>query len=117
MRDFRKLKVWEKGHKLALDIYGVTKGFPREERYGLTDQIRRAASSVPTNIAEGCGRGGDGELSRFLTIAAGSASEVEYQLLLSSDLGYLKRDEYRKLEKDVNEIKKMLGALIRKTKS
>lgn len=81
VRDFRKLKVWEKGHALTLSIYTVSQNFPREELYGLTSQMRRAASSIPTNIAEGCGRNSDAELARFMQISMGSASELEYQLL------------------------------------
>ncbi|MCC6791593.1 MAG: four helix bundle protein, partial [Thermomicrobiales bacterium] len=87
-RNFRELKVWEKAHRLTLATYQSTAIFPREETFGLTSQIRRAASSVPANIAEGCGRGG-GDLVRFCRIAAGSASELQYHLLLARDLGYL----------------------------
>ena len=83
MKDFRDLKVWSKAHNMALSAYRLTVHFPKEEMYGLTSQIRRAGASIPANIAEGCGRDGDGELARFLQIAAGSASELEYHLLLS----------------------------------
>ncbi|GAH32299.1 unnamed protein product, partial [marine sediment metagenome] len=83
MKDFREMQVWNKGHKLALEIYKLTGGFPKEEIYGLSSQIRRAAVSIPTNIAEGCGRGSAKELKQFLKISMGSASEVEYQILLS----------------------------------
>lgn len=86
MKDFRSLQVWEKAHRLALEIYKATQDFPREESYGLTSQLRRAAASIPTNIAEGCGRGSDRELAQFIQIAVGSASEVEYLLELSHDL-------------------------------
>jgi len=86
MRDFRKRKVWEKAHELALDAYHVTASFPREELYGITAQLRRAAVSIPANIAEGCGREGEAELRRFLRIALGSANELEYHLLLAKDL-------------------------------
>ncbi|HRJ76165.1 MAG TPA: four helix bundle protein, partial [Anaerolineales bacterium] len=82
MKDFRQLKVWEKSHQLALAVYKVTKSFPKEELYGLTTQIRRASMSIPTNIAEGCGRNTDADFARFLQIAMGSASETEYQLIL-----------------------------------
>src|SRR5688500_19694656 len=85
MKDFRQLKVWEKAHQVALAIYKATKEFPKEELYGLTSQIRRASMSIPTNISEGCGRNTDAEFARFLQIAMGSASETEYQLLLSHD--------------------------------
>jgi four helix bundle protein len=89
MKDFRKLDVWAKAHALTLAIYRVTAGFPTEERYGLTSQLRRAALSIPTNITEGCGRNTDAEFNRFLEIAMGSASETEYLLLLSFDLKYI----------------------------
>ena len=83
MRDFRELKVWEKSHRLVLDVYGATGGFPREESYGLTAQLRRCSVSIPANIAEGCGRSGDAELGRFMLISMGSASELDYHLLLA----------------------------------
>ena len=89
MKDFRQLKVWEKAHQLALQVYKTTVNFPREELYGLTSQIRRSSMSIPTNIAEGCGRHTDAEFARFLQIAMGSASETEYQLLLARDLEFL----------------------------
>ena len=114
MRDFRELKVWQKAHACVLEIYRCTRNFPTEERFGLTSQLRRAATSVPSNIAEGCGREGDRELARFLSIAAGSASEVEYQLLLSHALGYLDDDAYGRLDSQINEVKRMLNAFIRK---
>ena len=79
MKDFRQLKVWQKAHQLTLALYPVTGSFPRDEIYGLTAQIRRACSSIPANLAEGCGRNTDAELARFCSIAAGSASELEYQ--------------------------------------
>ena len=112
MKDFCQLKVWEKAHQLALAIYKVTKGFPKEEIYGLTSQICRAGMSVPTNIAEGCGRNTDADFARFLQIAMGSASETEYQLLLSHDLEFLTKEQYEKLNTDVTEIKRMLTSLI-----
>lgn len=89
MRDFRELKVWEKAHCLTLAVYRATTAFPRDEVYGLTSQIRRSCASIPANIAEGCGREGDAELARFLQIAMGSASELEYHLLLTRDLDFL----------------------------
>lgn len=112
MRDFRGIKAWEKAHQLALAVYAATKSFPREEVYGLTSQMRRSASSIPTNIAEGCGRTGDAELSRFCQIAFGSATELEYQLLLSRDLGYLDDSSYEPLRAATIEVKRMLGAFI-----
>jgi four helix bundle protein len=117
MKDFRDLKVWEKAHALVLACYEVTKPFPREEIFGLVSQIRRAGSSIPANIAEGCGRRGNGELHRFLQMAMGSASELEYHLLLSKDLGYLKPADYQKMQPMVEEVKRMLASLIRKVDS
>jgi len=92
MKDFRNLKVWEKAHQLTLKIYKVTEEFPREELYGLTSQIRRACISIPTNIAEGCVRSSDADFSRFLYIAVGSTSELEYLILLSMDLKIIKSE-------------------------
>ncbi|MDY0221448.1 MAG: four helix bundle protein [Desulfobacterium sp.] len=114
MKDFRKLKVWEKAHDFTLQVYRVTKNFPSDERFGLTAQLRRAAASVPTNIAEGCGRDSERELARFMSIAAGSASEVEYQLILACDLRYLQDETYRELNQHINEVKKMLNGFISK---
>jgi four helix bundle protein len=90
MKDFRSLKVWEKAHLLTLKIYKVTEKFPREELYGLTSQIRRACVSIPTNIAEGCVRSSDADFSRFLYIALGSTSELEYLMMLAMDLNFIK---------------------------
>jgi four helix bundle protein len=87
MKDFRDLRVWESAHRLTLDIYRTTAQFPRDELYGLTSQMRRCSVSVAANIAEGCGKKGDGEFQHFVGIASGSASELEYELLLSKDLG------------------------------
>ena len=114
MKDFRNLKVWEKAHQLALALYLVTASFPGQEAYGLTSQIRRAASSIPSNIAEGCGREGDPELARFCTIARGSASELEYQLLLARDLKLIQPKDYEKLSAQTVEIKRMLTVLVQK---
>jgi len=114
MKDFRNLKVWQKAHELVLALYPVTDSFPRLEAYGLASQIRRSASSIPSNIAEGCGRAGDSELARFCTIARGSASELEYQLLLARDLKLIQPDDYEKLDQQTVEIKRMLTVLIQK---
>ena len=114
MKDFRKLQVWAKAHQLALTLYQVTASFPRDETYGLTSQIRRAASSIPSNIAEGCGREGDGELSRFCIIARGSASELEYQILLARDLKLIKPHDYEQLTERTTEIKRMLTVFVQK---
>ena len=114
MRDFREIKVWQKSHQLTLKLYTLTKTFPKDEIYGLTSQIRRAVASIGCNIAEGCGRSSDAELARFLRIAMGSATELEYELLLSRDLGLLRQEEYAFVADSVTEIKKMLTAFIRK---
>ena len=113
MREFRKLKVWEKAHKFVLDVYAITKNFPKEEIYGITNQLRKAAISIPNNIAEGCGRKSKKELANFLNISMGSASEVEYLLLLSYDLHYLK-DKYQILNENLIEIRKMLNVFMQK---
>ena len=113
MRDFRELKVWEKAHSMTLDVYKVTQGFPKEELYGLTSQMRRSAASVGANIAEGCGKLSKPDFARFLQTATGSASELEYHLLLARDLGYLENESYLKLTDRVAEIKRMLTGLIR----
>lgn len=115
MKDFRSLKVWEESHKLVLDIYSLTQDFPDEERFGLTSQMRRAASSIPTNIAEGCGFNSDAQLNKFLLIASGSTSELEYLLELSFDLGFIKEKEL--FLKRVNQIKKMLYSFSSKLNS
>ena len=107
-RDFRKIRVWEKSHVLTLQVYKMTLGFPGDERFGLVSQIRRACSSIPTNIAEGCGRGSDKELARFIDIATGSASEVEYQLQLALDLGYISEKQHVAMTTKVTEIRRML---------
>ena len=101
----------------SLDIYKHTACFPREEVYGLTSQIRRSCISIAANIAEGCGRSGEPELGRFLQIGLGSASELEYHLLLASDLGYLSESAHKKLATKVVEIKRMLASLIQKLKA
>jgi four helix bundle protein len=102
MKDFRDLKVWQKSHSLTLNIYSATTAFPKEEMYGLTSQIRRSCSSIAANIAEGCGRNGDAEFARFLQIAMGSASELEYHLLLANDLKFLRASDYTELEQQLN---------------
>lgn len=117
MRDFRKLQIWEKSHDLTLKIYELTAQFPRSEIYGLTSQIRRACASIPTNIAEGCGRGGSAEFMRFLQIAMGSASETEYLILLTHDLKYLSSDQYTELTNTIISLKKMLTTLMKKIKT
>lgn len=117
MQDFRKLKVWEKSHQLTLVIYKASMNFPKDELYGLTSQLRQASSSVAANIAEGCGRRTDLDFARFLQNAMGSASELEYHLLLAHDLGYLASTDYQVCDAQVNEIKKMLVAFIGKLRA
>jgi four helix bundle protein len=117
MKDFKKLKIWQRSHQLALDIYRASKIFPAEEIYGLTRQMRNASTSIPTNIAEGCGRGSEAELARFCQIAMGSASELEYHLLLAKDLGLIKESKFDLLNQEVIEVKMMLTAFIKRLKA
>jgi four helix bundle protein len=114
MKDFRKQKFWLKSHQLTLDTYKATSNFPREELYGLTNQIRRTCASIPANIAEGCGRSSEADFSRFLQIAMGSATELEYHLLLSHDLGILNDIDYENLSRETIEVKQMLTSFIKK---
>jgi len=117
VKDYRQLAVWQRSHQLTLAIYAATKSFPKEELFGLTGQLRRAAASVPANLAEGCGRDSDAELKRFIDIAHGSASEAEYHLLLALDLHYLSPDAHAPLANEIAQIKRMLGAFARKLKA
>jgi len=114
MKDFRDLQVWHKAHRLTLDSYKATSRFPREELFGMTSQIRRAAVSIAANIAEGCGKRGNGEFQRFLGIAAGSASELEYHFVLAHDLSLLEDIQYKQLNDGVITVKRMLAGLLRK---
>ena len=117
MQDFRKLQVWEKSHELTLKVYQVTKKFPKEELFGLTSQIRRSTSSIPTNISEGCVKSSQKEFSRYLYIALGSASETEYLILLCFELNYLSEKEYQELMIEIQKIKKMIITFILKIKT
>jgi four helix bundle protein len=110
------LEVWKAGHALTIEIYGASKRFPREELFGLTSQMRRAAASVPTNIAEGCGRDGDPELKRFLNIALGSACELDYLILLAGELGYMKSSDAARLVASALSLRRQLGAFVQKLK-
>ena len=116
MGDFKKLKVWQKSHGLVLAVYRSTARFPDQERFGLTGQLRRAAASIPANIAEGCGRGTDNELGRYIRISLGSATELEYHLLLARDLGRLPPPVYESLNAATVEVQSMLAALSRRVK-
>lgn len=117
MQSFRDLRVWQKGHKLTLAVYRATREFPKSERYGLTSQMRRASASIGANIAEGCGRDAGPDFARFLQIAMGSASELEYHLLLAHDLNLLADELYDGLAADTTEVKRMLASLIQKVRS
>ena len=108
MRDFHKLGIWQRSHQLTLDVYKASKAFPKDELFGLTSQIRRAASSIPTNIAEGCGRASNKDYAHFLQIAIGSASEVEYELLLAHDLEYINDEAFNNLTSETIAIRKMI---------
>jgi four helix bundle protein len=110
MRDFSKLSIWQKSHDLTLKIYALTKSFPKEEIFGLSSQMRRSASSIPTNIAEGCGRSSNPQLKHFLDISIGSASELEYQIILSKDLNYISLIIFNELQPIVTEVRKMIHA-------
>ena len=117
MQNYKDLKVWAKAHEYTLNVYEITKLFPKEEIYSLTNQLRRAALSIPANIAEGCGKNSQLDFANFLNIALGSANESEYLLILSKDLNYLKIESFDKLFKLINEIKGMLIVLISKVRA
>lgn len=117
MRDFKNLSVWQKSHRLTLEVYRLSQVFPRDEVFGLTSQIRRASSSVGANIAEGCGRDTAADFGRFLHIAMGSASELEYHLLLARDLGHISEDDFLTVSDSAAEVKKMLTGLIQRLRS
>jgi len=112
LRNYRDLEVWEKSHKLTLQLYLRSRTFPKEELYGLTSQLRRCATSVGANLAEGCGRQTTPELARFVRIAMGSASELDYHLLLVRDLGYLGAEEHRQMCGELTRVRKMLASLL-----
>jgi four helix bundle protein len=113
MQDFRKLTVWQNAHRLALAVYRCTASFPKDERFGLTNQMRRSGNSIPMNVAEACGRGGKKEFAQFLRNSAGSASELEYQFILSRDLEFLQAPAAEKHITAVQEIRRMLASLLR----
>jgi four helix bundle protein len=113
MKDFRNLKVWEKSHEITLTIYKETKKFPKDELYGLVSQLRRAVISIPTNIAEGCGKNTNKEFANYLQISMGSASETEYLVFLCSKLGYISENIESELIGNITEIKKMLASLLK----
>ena len=111
MKTFRELKVWEKSHQLVIKLYVITKKFPSDERFGLVSQLRRSASSIPTNIAEGFKKKSTKEFLHFLNIADCSLEETKYHLILSKDLSYISLSEYNSLEELCDEIGRMLNGL------
>jgi four helix bundle protein len=117
MKDFRELQIWGRSHQVTLDIYQVTAVFPKEELYGMVSQMRRSAASIPTNIAEGCGRDTDADFARFLQIAMGSASELEYQLILAHSLRYLTEADFTRITNELIEVKRMLNAFLKKLRT
>lgn len=114
MQPFQNLAVWQKAHQLTLQVYIRSKGFPSDERFGLTSQLRRSASSTAANIAEGCARDRRNEFAQFLRVALGSATETEYHLLLARDLGYLSNEQHESLTAACLEIQRMLASFIRR---
>jgi four helix bundle protein len=117
VKDYRELKVWQKAHELTLAVYRSSANFPRSELYGLTSQLRRSCSSISANLAEGCGRNGDAELARFCSIAMGSASELDYHLLLAKDLKLIDANEYQELANQTGEVRRMLTGFHQKLKA
>ncbi len=116
MQDYKELHVWKKAHQFVIDLYQNTASYPKEEIYNLTTQIKRAACSIPANIAEGCGRFTQKDFASFLQNALGSAHEVEYFLLLSRDLGYITPNQYELLNNEISEVKAMLISFIKKVR-
>ncbi len=108
MRDFKKLDIWKRSHQLTLVIYRITKQFPKDELFGLTSQMRRSSSSIPTNIAEGCGRGTNPQLKHFLEISIGSSSELEYQLILSKALEYISEEVFNQYAEETVQVRRMI---------
>ena len=117
LRSYQDLKVWQKSYDLCLQVYRLTRAFPASESYGLTSQMRRAAVSVPSNIAEGYGRTSTAEYLRSLRIAYGSNCELETQAMISKDLSYVKLDDAARLKEDIREVERMLKALMRSLSS
>lgn len=111
MRPHEKLDVWKKAVAIVTTLYDITKTFPADERFGLTSQIRRAGVSIPANIAEGAGRESDKEFCRFLSIAQGSASELETELLIAKNLGYLSSEDFELIFEEINVVGRMIGGL------
>src|SRR5215469_3456115 len=112
MRNYRDLKVWSKSYALSLELYRISRSFPKEEIYGITSQMRRAAVSIGANLAEGCGRRSNAEMARFVRISMGSACELDHHLSLCKDLGFLHAEDHKCTARDLNEVRKMLSALL-----
>jgi four helix bundle protein len=112
MRNYEDLEVWQKAHALTVRLYVLTESFPRTEMFGLASQIRRAASSIGANLAEGCGRWGEGDMARYVQIAMGSGSELQNHLRLATDLGFLSESDYSSSTKAVTSVRQMLTALL-----
>lgn len=117
MQDFRNLKVWRTAHAMTLDAYDITRGFPKDELFGLTSQIRRACASIGANLAEGCGRKTDADAARLFQVAMDSASEVQYHFLLAHDLELMNHENYIRLNRQVLEVKRMLASLLVKVRA
>lgn len=117
MQDFRNLEVWKLAHELTLEVYRLTKAFPADERFGLTSQLRRAAASIAANLAEGCARGSDADFGRFVQMALGSTSEVDYHLLLARDLGYIDVETHKLLEPNIHSTRRMGLALLKRLRT
>ncbi len=114
IKTFRDLRVWQKAHKLVLEIYKITKTFPKEERYSLATQLRRSAASIPSNIAEGFKRKSRKEYARFLNISDGSLEETKYHIILAKDLGYIEEDNFNRLMEICDEVGRMLYGFYKK---
>ena len=114
MRDFKKYDIWQLSHELTLEVYKVTSTFPKEEIFGIISQLRRATSSIPTNISEGCGRNSDKEFNQFLNIALGSALETEYLFIHSKDLNYINLEKFQDFDFQINTIKSKIYKLKQK---
>jgi four helix bundle protein len=117
MRNYKDLRVWEESHRLTLAVYKATQAFPKDERFGLTSQIRRASVSIPANLAEGCGRRSDGEMARYIQIAMGSGAELSYHLLLAKDLGFVKNEVHAEIDEHIERVMRMLSALSAKVRN
>jgi len=116
MRNYKDLVVWAKAHKLTLAVYKSTRGFPSEEKFGLTSQMRRASASIAANLAEACGRRSDGEMGRFIQIAMGSGAELSYHFLLAHDLGLIQKTAFEELDSELSEVMRMMSALSEKVR-